>query len=216
MGEIADGANALIYLAEGDKVNAALSAAAMLPVGGQAATAAKLGRKAGQKLEKEAAEKAAREAALKAEREAAKKAEKEAAEKAAKEKAVKEGGHVKGPKKKKLREQYLGRTPGKKSKTGREVIERMEKDGKIERNPITNKVTKFMDSQGNWRDIKDADMAHSKDAVTWWNETGRKDVARSPEVRKWMLDSENYTLDYFKYNRSAGAKLPDRYLPPLK
>ena len=45
VGEVADGANALVYLAEGDKVSAALSAAAMLPVGGQAATAGKWGRK---------------------------------------------------------------------------------------------------------------------------------------------------------------------------
>lgn len=41
VGEIADGTNALIYLARGDEVNAALSAAAMIPIGGQAATAAK-------------------------------------------------------------------------------------------------------------------------------------------------------------------------------
>jgi len=38
VGEIADGANALIYLAEGDKVNTALSAAAMIPGAGMAAT----------------------------------------------------------------------------------------------------------------------------------------------------------------------------------
>ena len=43
IGEIADGANAIIYAAKGDYANAALSAAAMLPVGGQAATGAKLG-----------------------------------------------------------------------------------------------------------------------------------------------------------------------------
>lgn len=46
VGEIADGANALIYLAEGDAVNAALSAAAMVPGAGMAATGAKLGKKA--------------------------------------------------------------------------------------------------------------------------------------------------------------------------
>ena len=46
VGEIADGANALIYLAEGDKVNAAISAAAMIPGAGMAATGAKLGKKA--------------------------------------------------------------------------------------------------------------------------------------------------------------------------
>ena len=42
VGEIADGANALIYLAEGDKVNAALSEAAMVPGAGMAVTGVKL------------------------------------------------------------------------------------------------------------------------------------------------------------------------------
>jgi hypothetical protein len=64
VGEIADGANALIYLAEGDKVNAALSAAAMIPGAGMAATGAKYTKKAvgvaaeaGTKVAKEGAEK---------------------------------------------------------------------------------------------------------------------------------------------------------------
>ena len=44
-GEIADGVNAAWYMAEGDKTNAALSAAAMVPFAGWAATAGKLGLK---------------------------------------------------------------------------------------------------------------------------------------------------------------------------
>ena len=46
LGEIADGINAVIYYARGDKVNGMLSLAAMAPIGGQAATAAKFARKA--------------------------------------------------------------------------------------------------------------------------------------------------------------------------
>jgi hypothetical protein len=46
IGEAADGANALWYLAEGDKKNAALSAAAMVPFVGMGATGAKFGSKA--------------------------------------------------------------------------------------------------------------------------------------------------------------------------
>jgi hypothetical protein len=98
VGEIADGANALIYLAEGDKVNAALSAAAMIPGAGMAATGAKYAKKAagvaveaGAKLSKEAAEKLAKEAAEKAAKE---KAEKEAAEAAAKRKGGKDLGET--------------------------------------------------------------------------------------------------------------------------
>ncbi len=45
VGELADGANALIYTAEGDGVNAAISAAAMVPILGAGATAGKLGAK---------------------------------------------------------------------------------------------------------------------------------------------------------------------------
>ena len=45
-GEIADGANALIYLAEGNHTDAALSAAAMIPIAGWAATAGKAVRTA--------------------------------------------------------------------------------------------------------------------------------------------------------------------------
>ena len=44
-GEVADGINAIIYLANGDYVNASLSLAAMIPIGGQLATAGKLGMK---------------------------------------------------------------------------------------------------------------------------------------------------------------------------
>ncbi len=45
VGELADGANALFYLAEGNKTDAALSAAAMIPIAGWAATGAKVVRK---------------------------------------------------------------------------------------------------------------------------------------------------------------------------
>ena len=67
-----------------------------------------------------------------------------------------------------------------------------------------------------WRDIKEADMGHIDDAVSWWNKTGRQYGAKSKEVREWMLDSKNYVLEYYKTNRSNGAKLLEKYLPPLK
>ena len=56
-GEPADGINALFYAAEGDHVNAALSAAAMIPFAGVATTAGKLGGKVAKGVTK-AAEKA--------------------------------------------------------------------------------------------------------------------------------------------------------------
>ena len=217
VGEVADGANALVYLAEGDKVSAALSAAAMLPIGGQAATAAKMAKKGAQALEKQAAKKAAEEAVEHSAKEAAEKAAKEKLEREAAEKAKKEaqatvsGGYVK--KKKSRREQYLGRTPGKNSRTGKEVQERMRKKGTLKDGPDG---PIFKASDGEWYSLCDADMSHKKDAVKWWNEKGREYGAKSQEVRDWMLNSKNYTLDHYSKNRSGGARLPDRYKAPLK
>lgn len=110
--------------------------------------------------------------------------------------------------------QYLGRTPGKASKTGQEVFDRMVKDGTAR---INRGQKEFWDAgNGVWRNIREADMGHVTDAVKWWNDTGRFLGAKSPEVRKWMLDSKNYALEYFRTNRSNGAKLLTEYLPPVK
>ena len=121
------------------------------------------------------------------------------------------GGGSKVPSK---RTEYLGRTPGKNSRTGKEVIKRMEKQGKIRKDSFGK--TEFQASNGKWYDIKEADMSHLTDAVSWWNETGRNYGAKSKEVRKWMLDPDNYYLDHFSINRSQGAKLTENYLPPTK
>jgi hypothetical protein len=114
---------------------------------------------------------------------------------------------------KSLRERYLGRTPGKNSRTGRKVQERMQAEGKLRNGPDG---TEFKASDGEWYPLKDADMAHNADAVTWWNETGRQYGAKAPEVREWMLDPNNYTLDHYSINRSLGAQIGQTYLPPLK
>ena len=131
VGEVADGANALIYLAEGDKVNAAISAAAMVPGAGMAATGAKLGKKAVGAAAEGAAKKAGREAteaaAKKAEREAAEKAEKELAERKAK---SNDGGKDKKTKKKMKCGEH-GKYGDLKKKTG---------DGKFDRDHIPSKA----------------------------------------------------------------------------
>jgi len=112
-----------------------------------------------------------------------------------------------------LREKYLGRTPGKGSKTGKEVIEKMRKEGKIREG---ENGLEFLASDNKWYDLKYADMSHRTDAVTWWNDVGRHYGPRSPEVRGWMLDSKNYTLDHMHINRSLGAQIGQGYLPPIK
>lgn len=125
VGEIADGLNALIYLAEGDYMNAAISAAGMIPFAGSAATGGRLAAKAGsaiaegiggqaakqgakeaaeqgaQQAGKQGAQQAGKEGAQQAGKEGAEKASKEGAEKAGKEgaeKAGKEGAQQAGKK----------------------------------------------------------------------------------------------------------------------
>jgi RHS repeat-associated protein len=110
----------------------------------------------------------------------------------------------------------VGRTPGKCSATGRAVIEQMTTEGKIMDDAVLGKL--FKASDGEWYSLQLADMTHKVDAVSWWNSTGRDFGANAPEVRQWMLDPQNYTLDLFQINRSSGASLRNsgvRYLPPL-
>lgn len=67
-------------------------------------------------------------------------------------------------------------------------------------------------------------MRHScVDAVDFWNEgdpenlipPGRELGPKHPEVRKWMLKSENYELQHYSYNRSMEASSGKNYKPPL-
>ena len=196
LGAIPDLINAGIYAAEGDAVNAGLSAVAAIPFAGDAIKGSVLVGKSAHRLGTEAVQRTTQEAA---------------------EKSAKRASETSGAKilegKKSLREKYLGRTPGKGSRTGEEVQERMRTEDKLREG---KNGTEFKASDGEWYPLKDADMAHNKDAVKWWNYKGRHLGAKSPEVRKWMLDSKNYTLDHYSINRSAGAKLGETYLPPLK
>lgn len=62
LGEIADGLNGLLYLSKGDLANASISAAALLPIGGQAATGSRLAYKAGKEVVEAASEAGAKKA----------------------------------------------------------------------------------------------------------------------------------------------------------
>ncbi|SFQ14677.1 HNH/ENDO VII superfamily nuclease with conserved GHE residues [Psychrobacillus psychrotolerans] len=83
------------------------------------------------------------------------------------------------------------------SKTGREVIERMSQENKIQ------------DGENKWRPLNEAAMAHKTDAVTWWNEVRRDYGPKSKEVREWMLDSNNYYLEHYSsYDTQRHKKRP--------
>lgn len=113
--------------------------------------------------------------------------------------------------------QYLGKTPGKNSKTGREVFERMMKE-KPPMARLKNGKKQFKSTKdGKWYDIDKADMSHKRDAVDWWNNVANKKgyKPKGEEVRKWMRDPNNYYLEHQSYNRSAGGKIKQTYNEPI-
>ena len=55
-------------------------------------------------------------------------------------------------------------------------------------------------------------MGHNpEDAGSYWNRCSCYYGAKSQIVRKWMLDSNNYRLEYGTGNCSLGAKSKERY-----
>lgn len=111
----------------------------------------------------------------------------------------------------------MGRTPGKLSATGRLVIERMTEEGSYREGNRGNEVQVKdpVSGQEGWHPAEDTDMSHQRDAVNWWNAVGKFFGPKSPEVRQFMLNPENYTLEPSSSNRSRGAKVGEQYQPPV-
>jgi RHS repeat-associated protein len=120
------------------------------------------------------------------------------------------------------RSAYVGENPNWGGPTNRNILMRMLFEEKSIRlnadlepevmsvDPNTGQVT--------WTRLSSAtcDQAHVPvDAVRYWNSTGRWLGARAPEIRNWMLNPENYTIQPRGMNRSAGGSLPDEYKPPI-
>jgi len=118
------------------------------------------------------------------------------------------------------RRKYLGSTPGKNSRTGREVIERLKNtdppqvvtERGVEKlvwtDPLTGEESRVP--------LDRCDMGHSPvDAVTHWNTEGYQYGKRSAEARAWMLDPDNYTLQPSSWNRSQGARSTETYRDPV-
>jgi hypothetical protein len=93
----------------------------------------------------------------------------------------------------------------------------MQEENTIRTDPDTG-AKEFQASDKQWYPLSKADMAHKTDAVTWWNDEGRSYGAKSPKVRDWMLDPNNYYLEHYSINRSQGAILgqTQNYLPPSR
>ncbi|MER9247608.1 DUF4157 domain-containing protein [Mesorhizobium sp. M0590] len=115
-----------------------------------------------------------------------------------------------------LREKYLGSTPSKADKTGRDLIEFKYK-GKIE---MRGGVAFVEWKKGSWHPLADCDMSHEPlDAVDYWNNIGRDTGPPAPKsgaVRGWMLDYRNYILEPSAVNRSRGSRANSKYLPPRR
>jgi hypothetical protein len=94
-------------------------------------------------------------------------------------------------------------------KAGREVIERMLTKGRICGSGNNMKFKNSINNQ--WYYVQDADMAHLKDAVKYWNQKGECHRSKSKKVRSLMRDLDNYELEYFGHNLSQGACLKERY-----
>ena len=107
----------------------------------------------------------------------------------------------------------MGKTPGKfNSSTGRKVIDRLRSQKLVTGYGDDMKFKSPTD--GKWYPIKEADMAHIKDAVKWWNEIGGFYGPKTKPVRDFMKNWRNYVLEHYSYNRSQGAKLRVTYNSP--
>lgn len=139
---------------------------------------------------------------------AAKQAAKDAARKAAGKKARKAS----------KRDLFMGKTPGRNSDIGQTVQARMRANGDIR---DIDGVPSFQDADGSWLPVDKADMGHRTSAVDFWNHgsppeypTPGKDAGpRSPYVREFMDDPDNYELQGPSTNRSEGAGM-DGYDDP--
>jgi hypothetical protein len=86
---------------------------------------------------------------------------------------------------------------------------------KVENNKTLVKYVDTNSGVESWHPISECDMAHRYDAVKYWNICGRYLGPKHPAIREWMLTADNYFLEPRGPNRSKGAKLQMRYLPPV-
>jgi len=112
---------------------------------------------------------------------------------------------------------YMGNTPGKNSRTGNEMRERMRQEGTLRENEFGQDEF-FSEETGRWYlvDSPDTHMGHHpEDAVDWWNREGYEHGSKSQPVRDWMLDPNNYRFEYGPSNSARGGATPSRYRAPL-
>jgi hypothetical protein len=108
----------------------------------------------------------------------------------------------------------MGPTPRKDSSVGEQVIERMRQEGKIR--DTSEGQLEVLGADNKWYNINDTDMSHIVPAVEWWNREGYQYGPRSPEVREFMNNPDNYILEPRSPNRTRGGQTQDRYRRPSR
>ena len=112
------------------------------------------------------------------------------------------------------RESYMGATPSRRSKTGKDVVARMRSQGLIDRRGRV--FTVGPDGVKRWYPMAQTDMGHVEAAVTRWNREGINWGPKHPQLREFMLDPDNYELQHWQVNQKAGRELgrTQRYRAP--
>ena len=121
----------------------------------------------------------------------------------------------------------VGKTPSKVSPTGRTVMQRMlsakelcgmtaDQISSLRRISDIPRSAQFWDvPTKSWQPVRSAHMGHvGEDVVDYWNRRGKFFGQKSPEVRSWMRDSNNYRLEKGAGkggNFSRGAQNRSRY-----
>ena len=110
-----------------------------------------------------------------------------------------------------LRNYYMGPNPRKDGPIGKAVQARMAAEGKL----VNGKVRYGRDATGTplpkgnftWHDVKDCEMGHVIDAVTWWNSNGRFTGVQSAQVKAFMDSDINYELEPSVVNQLRGRAI---------
>lgn len=132
------------------------------------------------------------------------------------------GGKMKKPQRRDL---FMGKTPNHRSPTGRQVKDRMKREGTYRSRKQGRKEIEEIEypkGSDQWHNVNDCDMAHKHDAVKFWNDggpepytkPGRESGPRSEYVRDFMKDPDMYELRPKGPNRSDGARLGQTYKDP--
>ncbi|MCB0458288.1 MAG: hypothetical protein KDC91_11140, partial [Flavobacteriaceae bacterium] len=113
---------------------------------------------------------------------------------------------------------FMGSNPSRNSSVGTAIKNRMKGEGtyKIEGNPPVELI-EYPKGSGNWHPLDTCDLSHEPvDAVTWWNTIGYKFGPRSPKVKEFMTNPNNYIFEPLSSNRGRGSRSNEEYRLPEK